>query len=493
MLPFGSWAQYNANTSTAVISYPSAIPCPASSCSSGGSLTGANTILTLSDFGNTVTRVTDINTYSPGSYDYHWSQSGGAFLLPMDISDTRFVVWTSGNAGIPFAWNPVTLQATRLYGSNYWILYNYTDLVWSYTQPYVAYGLGFSASYGAGNPVINSFNFSSTATAPTPVQLVDLSTCVHGLSGLGYKSSGSLAVSQDDQTFMVALSTTSGQGSAGMVYVVVWNRANGCRVWNTSTGAVTGSWGTTGTVSVPDEFTLHNAILGAGGTWALVAAATCLNNGCAASPLPIQEYFWNIATLTVNGISTSSNACGHMAIGFNNAVNSCDVGGPLYQKTWFERTMASPNQTYMQGAITSGGIPDNGTSFDQHPSWSMDNSTDTAPFCTSTFTGAFAEQYAYDNEILCISPTTGTVSRMAHTYNSTQSQEFYAKQAIGAVSADGKWFLWTSDWNGMLGNTNGASNTCTLGTTCRSDVFIMALPQSKIILAPPSGLAAVVE
>ena len=192
----------------------------------------------------------------------------------------------------------------------------------------------------------------------------------------------------------------------------------------------------------------------------------------------IQEYFWNIATLTVNGISTSSNACGHMAIGFNNAVNSCDVGGPLYQKTWFERTMASPNLTYMQGAITSGGIPDNGTSFDQHPSWSMDNSTDTAPFCTSTFT-EICEQYAYDNEILCISPTTGTVSRMAHTYNSTQSQEFYAKQAIGAVSADGKWFLWTSDWNGMLGNTNGASKHARSGLTAEAMFSLWRYPNRR--------------
>src|ERR1700691_159051 len=482
LIPFVSRAQYNANTSTAVIAYPRTIPCPASSCSGGGSLVGVNTTITPSDFTNPITRVTD-NFSLSSTQSYNWSYSGGAYPVPFDRTDTRFVVYTaSGNQAVPFSWNPATLQATKLYGSSYTMTtpQPYTSVTFSFTQPYIGYALSFN---GSSDPAIYSYDFTSTTTAPTGVPLVDLSTCVPALAGLGYETPNDLVVSQDDQTFGIDLSSTPGQGSSGDVYVVIWNRTTGCRVWNTATGAVTGAWGTMGTVGISDKFRLHDATLGEGGTWAYVVAATCLSN-CNTSPT-WKGYFWDISTLAVTGL-TSDSACGHFAAGYSLAVNECDFGSGHYQATWYERPMSPPNTIPPTGVINSNNIPNYTTpQWDQHPSWATDNSSDTAPFCTTVFNGQFAVSGVYDNEVVCIAMNgTGTVWRFGHTYSSYQSASFEAQNVIGAVSADGKLFLWTSDWDGMLGNTSGASSTCTLGTNCRNDVFIMALPQSTVTVAP---------
>jgi hypothetical protein len=440
--------------------------------------------------------VTDNFTWSTQPDSYHWSYSGDAYALPFDITDTRFVVYEGGNLSIPFSWNPTTLKASKLYGSSYYMNkpQPYTSTTFSFTQPYVGYALAFT---GGGDPAVYSYNFSSTSTAPTGSLVVDLSTCAPALVATGYQSANDLIVSQDDQTFGIVLSTTSGQGSSGMVWIVIWNRTNGCRVWNTSTGAVTGAWGTKGTINMPDRFTVHNATLGPGGNWMYVQLSTCLSaNNCATGvnqAYPgIQGYFWNISTLNVTG-NTSLDACDHLALGYSIAVNECNYGSGYSPYTWYQRPFGAPQTTPPRGVINSNSISGGGVV--QHGSWGNDNSTDTNPFCATSTNESFAPVNAYDNEIVCVqmsaAPGTANVWRLGHTY-STWKSGFYAQYAIGAVSADGKWFLWTSDWDGMLGNGNGSSNSCTLGTNCRTDVFITSFPLSTVAIAPPTGLSTVV-
>jgi hypothetical protein len=470
---------WNAPTSTANIPYPGTIPCPASSCSGGGSLTGANTTITPSDFNVPMTRVTDNSTLSSTNV-YEWSLSGGAYALPMSSDDTRFVVYTGAAFSVPFAWNPSTQQATKLYGANYTMSTPLprSSVTFSFTQPKVGYAIAIN---GSSDPAIYSFDFTSTVTAPTGVQLVDLATCAAALSGVGYTWNNDLVVSQDDQTFLATNSTTAGQGSSGAVYVIVWNRTNGCRVWRTDTGAVTGSWGTNGTISLADTFTLHDAVLGEGGTYAFITYATCLST--CSSPT-WKEYFWQISGLTVTPLTDNSN-CGHFTVGYSNAVNECNYDSTYNQSTWYMRPYTNANESPPANVLNPpSGIPTQ-TPFDQHPGWGTDNANDTAPFCTTTYTGAFAATVTYDNEIDCIATNgSGLVYRIGHTFNSTQSTNFDASIALGAVSADGKWFLWTSDWDGMLGNTSGSSNTCTLGTSCRNDVFIAQMPLNGPAVAP---------
>ena len=78
------------------------------------------------------------------------------------------------------------------------------------------------------------------------------------------------------------------------------------------------------------------------------------------------------------------------------------------------------------------------------------------------------------NEILGISPLDGTVWRFAHTYITTTSHRFSAKYAIGAVSQDGRFFAFSSDWMGTLGSESGSAG-CTVSKDCRGDVFVVEL------------------
>jgi hypothetical protein len=116
---------------------------------------------------------------------------------------------------------------------------------------------------------------------------------------------------------------------------------------------------------------------------------------------------------------------------------------------------------------------------DQHENWTNADAADSSPFfLTSVMATPATATHPYvcasADEVEAIDPRTGTVYRFAHTYNSDQNSNFSTAEAIGAVSQDGTMVMFSSDWEGTLGSTAGAS-TCTLATTCRGDVFVVFL------------------
>ena len=109
-------------------------------------------------------------------------------------------------------------------------------------------------------------------------------------------------------------------------------------------------------------------------------------------------------------------------------------------------------------------------------SWANDNASDTAPFIALMQAGTgiyntFSAIDAWDNELLAVSTNgSGEVYRLAHTY--ANGLEF----TPGSISQDGKYLLWTTNWDGMLGNTDGTDTPCTIDMNCRVDVFMAVLP-----------------
>jgi len=112
--------------------------------------------------------------------------------------------------------------------------------------------------------------------------------------------------------------------------------------------------------------------------------------------------------------------------------------------------------------------------FDLHQGWSNVKAGDTLPILLSTTSKLSPFPSAWYNEVQAIDPTVGTVWRFAHTYTNQTSQRFDTRNGIGGVSQDGNFYAWSSDVIGTLGSESGAS-TCTLGTNCRGDVFIVEL------------------
>jgi hypothetical protein len=471
----GGPVSYCSRTDLNFQAHPSTIP-------NVGTLTGANTIVVPSDFNNPIVRITDVNTEGSAGRNDGFSIDSSAEVNFMNKNDDRFWVQDSGAAYDLFSWNGSTMQATRMYVSSFpstngiRLTSAHGLPTWSFTQPYISYTLANDGSNDAG---IWATDFTSTNTPPSPIfgtELVNLTTCVPALAGKGIGWADNLSISGDDQTFATAISTGA-QGSG--VYVIVWNRTMGCRVLETDTGAVTGAYGgaPTGTIGISDRFFIHNARLAKSGDWVQITRQSCASGSCTGDSDDI--YFWQLATLTVNAerLPSTDGSGGHHAMGYTHFVNDARTaaGPPLPSPTLEQiRSVTSVGSPTALTATYPACTPATGG---QHQSWANDASGDTTPVFTSSETGGgFTPTCAWDNEILAwATDGSGTVWRFAHTFATGLAPGFSAANAIGAVSQSGKWFAWSTDWDGMLGNQDLITTACTITTNCRNDVFIVKL------------------
>ena len=473
---------YNTPSNVSPIAYPATIPCPSSSdrgCPIGA-LTGSGWTYTEPGFPDTpLLRVTDVDTPTTRP-NPQWTVNcgGSAETSPMSLNDDRFYVCSNGGQiGIfSLSWPNIT----HLYGTTCILAGNPANcapnLWFSRKVNDIAYGdsLGSGRS-GSVHLVIYKYNFASTS-GYTKTMVKDLSGCLELLGTLisnAYVDDAT--VSNDDQTFAVLGSTTADQDSPGAVYVVVWNRTKGCRVWNTSSGTISGDYGPIGHISgTSDTFTLHNVRLGAGGDWVKVTWANCLSGGCSSSY--VENYLWQVGTRNVTVNSQAPDGCGHTAIGRERMANQCFLG---YQQAFWQRANASPSSGTLLPAAHPGSNDLDG--FDQHMTWPQGEPaaaySTTVPTYTNGFNGP-PDTNAWDGEGLALSTNgSGIVYRLFHTFNSYLCRScFYTYNVLGAPSSDGAYYLFTTDWDGMLGNANGITTACNPTSNCRGDVFLAKLP-----------------
>jgi hypothetical protein len=125
--------------------------------------------------------------------------------------------------------------------------------------------------------------------------------------------------------------------------------------------------------------------------------------------------------------------------------------------------------------LTSSFPPGITVPFDQHQSWNDADPADSVPFLSSTWSTTSPFPAPWYNEIIAVAADGSSKTwRFAHTFITARSQRFCTKYAIGSVSQDGRFFIFSSDWMGTLGSESGAS-TCTVGANCRGDVFVAEL------------------
>ena len=445
-------------------------PAPFTQVPNIGGLTGAGDTVTDPNFGNAIARLTDWNTEDSGGRNDNFgvSCSGSAEINFMNPGDSKFYVCDGGAAMDLFSFDSATMTASRMYESSFpatngfRIVTNSSSGEWSFTQANTLYDME-TGNYRTGTPILKSYDFSSLSKPPGPQTVYDFSknsACVPSSAGSTHWIED-VTVSKDDQTFSTSFSLTGGQGSA--IWVVVWNRSTGCRWLNTQTGQVGGEWGPAGTINLGDRFYIHNSRISKDGNWVKITFQSCISI-CASG---IQLYLWQIDTNTLTACTTANNCLGHSALGYTHLVNSPTTPS---QQTQLIRPLSNINN---QTQLWSNGPPSH-VPWDNHQSWENVNAGDSYPYLSSSDTGV-AIVYAWDNEIDGFSTDgSGNVYRFAHTFSSGLSSFFSSNNAIGCVSADGKYFAWSSDWEGTLGSTTGGK-TCTLGSNCRSDVFMVAL------------------
>jgi hypothetical protein len=440
-------------TDLAIVQVPLAPP-------SVGNLLGANTIVTDPNFGNRIVRITDTNTDplpANKNFTYVTTSSGSADDNLWNIDSTLFIVQDTGASAYPFTFNPSTLQAARMYVSSFPTT-NGLKLSdsgnWSRVNPNVLYTYNGTA--------INQYNFANRTTPPSPQLVYDFTSsrnCLPAGFTETWETKG--GVSADDTVFGMAYSNAGNQGSG--IYAVVYKVGSGCSILNTQTGQVEGDWGAKGTIDIADRWTVHNVKLSKDGNWLVVAPDICTSSSCSQGP-----YFWRIGTTNVSDCGDGGHCSGHWTEGYTHWVNNNN--SPMSNQV-----IRSFSQPASPSDLTTSFPRNIGVPFDQHQSWNNVDPADTLPFLSSTFSSTSPFPAPWYNEIIAVAADgSGTTWRFAHSFITADSQRFSTKYAIGTVSQDGRFFVFSSDWMGTLGSESGAK-TCTIGSDCRGDAFVVEL------------------
>lgn len=424
-----------------------------------GNLSGANAIVTDPDFGNRIVRITDANTNPEATFKnrtYFTTSSGSADDNLWNVDSTLFIVQDTGANAFPFTFNPSTMQAARMYVSSFpatnGLKLNSGN--WSRVNPNVLYTASATA--------IQEYDFSDRTNPPLPQTVYDFTSSANCLpAGFTPTWSTNGGVSGDDTVFAMGYSNAGNQGTG--IYAVVYKVGSGCSILNTQTGQVAGDWGSKGTINIPDRWTIHNVKLSKDGNWLVVSNTACTSSSCSKGP-----YFWQIGTTNVTLCGDGGACGGHFTEGYSHWVNNDN--SPMANqviRSFAQATLVSNLTSDFPSGIT---IP-----FDQHQSWNNADPADTLPFFSSTWSTTSPFPAPWYNEIIAVAADgSGKTWRFAHTFITAKSQRFSTKYAIGTVSQDGRFFILSSDWMGSLGSESGASS-CTIGSDCRGDVFVVEL------------------
>ena len=454
---------------------------PMSSLPSMGGLTGAGTCVTDPDFGTKICRLTDGNFKSNGPAYGTLTVTGTGSAEEQLVNSNATMILVSDNNGRNFPMTFTGTSAARMYATNAtWspdggIFFNDT-VFWGHSSSTPAYmynlGNGLAGTAGAKGSVLGYWDFSNQSTPPSFQQLFDFKSSANCLgSGFGTVTWGTNGGSDaTDTDFAFAFSNNGGQGGAGAVYIAVWRSGSGCRLLNLSTGAITGDWGTsgamTGTTCLLNTGTgLHNIkIAKLAGTlqWDYAGSLSqCADSGRG------NAYVWYYGAAGSSGLVVSplvppTSGCGggHHAMGLTHYINNCGNPPPNY---FTSRPIASAPAAYT--GISNAFIPSASYPLDTdlHIGWNTLN--DSYPLCgTSATSRAEPITTPFQNEVFLVDPTgVSNPWRVAHTFNSAANfQSFSTEYAISACSGDGKYALFSSDWENTLGSLSGAS-ACVIG------------------------------
>jgi hypothetical protein len=353
-------------------------------------------------------------------------------------TSTMFYVTTLGGSFLLYDFDPVSMTARPAKSPN-------QDLgaepQFSFRQPHILYGM---------NRRERVFKQFDTSTGRVD-DVHDPSKCIQLSSG---DTASLISVSAADNRFMTMLGPQ--QDKNYIVYV--YDRTLGCRWYNTQTGEIGGKWGAKGTVSLTDRFLLHNARMAKSGKFVY------LTRGGGGSS-------WLIWEVDGTKVSVCPRSCtGHHVMGYSHIIGPSGNAHPL--DLW-----ARPlNHLDVFTALVSELEPAKNFWYDSHFSWNNADENDSAPVCFSTYRPTNPDTPGvpllvtgpWQNEIDC-AETDGKASRVwrfAHTY-STARNGFWSTPR-GNVSQDGRFFMFTSDWEDQLGKTPK-------GDAYRSDVFIVQL------------------
>lgn len=419
---------YSARTDRKVVPYASTPP----------AIGPAGSIVVDPNFGSRIVRVTDERS-DPTRPGRSLFSPSSAEQTAWNANSTMFYVNTMGGTFLLYNFDPATLKPRFAAAPNLpWT----PEPQFSYTQPNILYGVT------RRDAIFQQYDISTGKVT----NVNNAAKCVKLRTG---DSVSSVTVSADDSRFQTAI----GPGQDKNYLVYIYDRSRGCRWYNTQTGEIGGDWGPNGTVSASPRFLIHNSRMAKSGDFVYVMPSASGGRGWVV---------WEIATTNV---AVCTRGCtGHHVLGYSHILGASGVSHPL--NIW----MRPANHLENSASLVPDIEPAKNFWYDSHYSWSNVDPADSTPVCFSTYRPTNPDTPGapllvtgpWENEIDCAA-TDGkhsTIWRFAHTY-STAKNGFWSTPR-GNVSQDGRFFLFTSDWQDQLGKTPDR-------THYRTDAFIVEL------------------
>jgi len=292
-------------------------------------------------------------------------------------------------------------------------------------------------------------------------------------------------VSTDDDVFVKGFSDAGGQGGPGAIFVAAYRRStNIYYLYNLGTGIISyfgcqggtdfrcsgGSWvqKIIDMTSLPDRFLLHNLKVNKNGEWVVIVLEECRFRTCAIIPGSLGPYLWHLSTTEATVNKVTIHPYGHWTEGFHLFANmDGDPGVHLNGRTLADPANQFPLNYYSAALSATEG-------FDAHPSWNYNDGSDTTPICTATVGFDWPYAIPWENEVVCFGTNPdatcsvaghalcrNVVKRFFHTYNPAtcnQYDGFWSCWGIGALSQDGKYYAFTSNWGDTLGSTSSGGH-----------------------------------
>jgi hypothetical protein len=407
----------------------------------------AGSIVSDPNFGSRMIRVTDTKTDSRRPSE-SYSTPSSAEQNSWNTDDTRFYVRGIDGAVVVFDFNPSTMAVHPIGPPNVsWI----AEPQFSYLQPNILFGIT------SGRPMFQQYDIVANRTT----DVNDASKCVKLKSS---DAGHAISLSADDQRMAMVMGPE--QDTDYLVYV--YDRAKGCRWYNTRTGEIGGQWGDKGTISLPDRYLIHDARLNKSGRFIEITRSGASLPGVARPQNPAPSFIWNVDAMEV--APCGPKGCkGHHALGYSHLLNPSEQEHPM--DLWIRplHHLDATSPLIKQLPALQGW-------YDLHISWNNVNADDSNPACLSTYRrdnpntpGAPLQVVGpWENEILCVETDRkdSKVWRFAHTYSTAQNGFWSSPR--GNVSQDGRFYMFTSDWEDQLGQVRETSSY-------RTDVFIVEL------------------
>jgi hypothetical protein len=266
----------------------------------------------------------------------------------------------------------------------------------------------------------------------------------------------------------------SAQDSHYLVALFAVNQPQSVAVLDTTSSTVTVNGARTDT-NIPLHFHLHHAWLDKTGQY-VILETTAPDRGSPNYAAPL--YVWDTGANTFTALPESTAlAGGHYATGFGMMVNQdCCTSTSWDAAQWQIRPLATPTAN---GDLIIPVLTPQEVYAGDHPSWNNAQPDGLVPFVTAFYRSASetAPWRPWDDEVVAVETGAGgsgaTVWRFAH--HRTKILSFWDTPRAN-VSQDGRWALFTSNWETTLG-TDSSSGP-------REDVFMVELSAGDTSLAP---------